>query len=279
MLNFDDLLRISTAFWCSPFDYRRSFQCRRVHICFLKLSVPRLRKMPVLRCYPGLQWSSLFRSRVRLDTTCFLLSWLSPLFTALFFSHNLCLVGSSCLEGDRKKGSSELDSHSGRNDLAWSADANLRERYQCFLWHHKGLNPWIVHFSELLQHADPLIQDHSCCKHTTTVIAGLTARGRRFAGRKSSGEDRPVLSHCPHAPVCLFLRLWEPLQLASHTHILFASFSTARMSLPLFVIRPPFLILAVWLYNPLLENRRLTNLFGSGLETYFPNIMWWLKLT
>lgn len=178
MLNFDDLLRISTAFWCSPFDYLRSFQCRRVHICFLKLSVPRLRKMPVLRCYPGLQWSSLFRSRVRLDTTCFLLSWLCPLFTALFFSHNWCLVRSSCLEGDRKKGSSELDSHSGRNDLAWSTDANLRERYQCFLWHHKGLNPWIVHFSELLQHADPLIQDHSCCKHTTTVIAGLTARGR-----------------------------------------------------------------------------------------------------
>lgn len=165
-------------------------------------------------------------------------------------------------------------------EMTWLGLLTLTwERYQCFLWHHKGLNPWIVHFSEILQHADPLIQDHSCCKHTTTVIAGLTARGRGLAGRKSSGEDRPVLSHCPHAPVCLFLRLWEPLQLASLTHILFASFSTARMSLPLFVTRPPFLILAVWLYNRLLENRRLTNLFGSGLETYFPNIMWWLKLT
>lgn len=151
-------------------------------------------------------------------------------------------------------------------EMTWIGLLTLTwERYQCFLWHHKGLNPWIVHFSELLQHADPLIQDHSCCKHTTTVIAGLTARGRGLAGRKSSGEDRPVLSHCPHAPVCLFLRLWEPLQLASLTHILFASFSTARMSLPLFVTRPPFLILAVWLYNRLLENRRLTNLFGSGL--------------
>lgn len=50
--------------------------------------------------------------------------------------------------------------------------------------------------------------------------------------------------------LALFLQLWEPLQLASLTHILFASFSMVRMSLPLFVTRPPFLILAVWHLQP-----------------------------
>lgn len=102
-------------------------------VCFLPLCasfetrahrghwVPILRHMPFLRFHPGLQCSSLFRPSVRLDTTRLLLSRRVHCLLCCCFS----LTTDACLAhhvwkatGKKKKGSSELDSHSGRNDLA-----------------------------------------------------------------------------------------------------------------------------------------------------------------
>lgn len=96
-------------------DYFRSLKCMCVNMSFFKWSMPRL-------VYPGLQWSSLFRPRVRLDTTHFLLCSCVHCFS---LTTDPCLVYQVWKETGN--GCSELDSHSGRNDLAWSADANLRE--------------------------------------------------------------------------------------------------------------------------------------------------------
>lgn len=125
MLNFDDLLRISTAFWCSAFNYLRSFQCRRVKICFFKFL-----SQGTAKC---LFWDFILDSSgvVCLDLGC---DWIRHASRSVTVSIVYCVVFLSQLMLSwfimfwrrQKKGSSELDSHSGRNDLAWSADANLR---------------------------------------------------------------------------------------------------------------------------------------------------------
>lgn len=133
----------------------------------------------------------------------------------------------------------------------------------------------------ILQDMGPLIKDQY--KQTTIVISGSATWIHPQTGEDEVYQPEHQLMktvpfyHAVHRLMFAFSSNCENRRSLLLSLTFSLPFPFVCMSLPLFVTRPPFLILAAWLYNRHLETCSVRNLLGSHLKTYFQNIMLWLK--